>query len=79
MRLMDDAEILRIWGRNLRTFREALGMSQLRVAEELEVSQSTIARWESGTMEPRLPMKRRLASMYSTDYGLLFPAPRAAA
>lgn len=41
--------------------REALGLSQNRLAEELGVSQSTLSRWEAGRMPIEHPRLLRLA------------------
>lgn len=72
-------EITRSWGKTLRAFRQTYALPQTRVAEELQVSQSTIARWESGFSEPPMAMKLRLAEFYNTDVAILFPLTRAAA
>lgn len=69
-------ETLRLWGANLTRFRKFYGWTQDKVAEELDVDQSTIARWEAGLIEPRRHMKIRLAELYSTDVAILFPLTR---
>ncbi len=72
-------ETLRRWGANLKLFRETHGQHQADVAEALQVAQSTVARWESGEMEPRRQMKVRLADHYGTDVAVLFPLTRSVA
>lgn len=72
-------ETTRLWGANLTRFRRFYGWTQEHVAKELEVDQSTIARWEAGLTEPRRHMKVRLADLYQTDVAILFPLTRAVA
>lgn len=72
-------ETLRLWGKNLKRFRTTYGFTQNHVAAELQVAQSTIARWEEGQSEPRRQMKVRIAEFYGTDVAILFPLTRAAA
>lgn len=69
-------ETLRLWGDNLVRFRTLHGQTQEHVAAELQVDQSTIARWESGRHEPSRQMKVRLAEHYGTDVAILFPLTR---
>lgn len=74
-------EELRLWGENLRDQREALNLNQTELARQFDppLSQSTIARWERGLVEPRREHKRRLAEILKTDARLLFPMTRGAA
>jgi transcriptional regulator with XRE-family HTH domain len=44
----------------LRDAREAAGMSQRELAEHLDVAQSAISYWESGTVEPREEARERV-------------------
>lgn len=46
-------------GDELRSRREALGLSQTRLAEILETNQSTVSKWESGRHD--IPGHLRLA------------------
>ena len=45
----------------LKAAREALGLSQNRLAQRLDVSQSTLSRWEAGAMPIEHPAMLRLA------------------
>ena len=86
-------ETLRAWGANLKTVREGLTptgdirrskdqpcMTQEQLGKQLNppVHQTTIARWEAGTMEPRRHYKRQLAHVLRTDARFLFPMVGAA-
>jgi DNA-binding transcriptional regulator YiaG len=44
----------------VRSLRTALGLSQERLAQLLNVSVRTVARWESGLVEPDRELKKRL-------------------
>ncbi len=46
------------------------GLSQMELAEALQISQSSIAKWELGKTEPTLIMLVKLAHFFhvSTDY-----------
>lgn len=80
-------ESLRAWGQNIKLLREALNgdgeprrgddsaMTQAELGDLLDppVSQSTVARWEAGQMEPRRRYKSQLARALRTDVRVLFP------
>lgn len=46
-----------------RAVREAAGVSQARLAQELGVGRVTITRWESGQRRPRGPLARRYGDL----------------
>jgi DNA-binding transcriptional regulator YiaG len=46
-----------------REIRRGAGVSQARLAAELEVAELTVARWEAGTRHPRGEMRRRYAAL----------------
>jgi transcriptional regulator with XRE-family HTH domain len=48
-------------------FRQARGYTQEKVAEMLQTTQQTVARWESGRAEPNLATLRDLAVIFSTS------------
>ena len=54
----------------LRELRKQNGYSQQRLADELNISQSTVAMWESGKNTPEYNSLLRIASLFSvsTDY-----------
>jgi DNA-binding transcriptional regulator YiaG len=48
-----------------RQIREAAGVSQARLAEELGVHELTVHRWEAGTRTPHGPLRRAYARLLS--------------
>jgi len=72
-------ETLRGWGENIKIRREFLKLTQKDLADLFEppLTQSTVARWERGLMEPRRDHKRRLAEVLASDVRMLFPMSRA--
>ncbi|RDG17999.1 XRE family transcriptional regulator [Leuconostoc pseudomesenteroides] len=54
----------------LRELRKEQGMTQQKIADEMLITQRTLARYESGEREPRLPMVLDLADYFevSIDY-----------
>ena len=55
---------------NLVSLRKENGLTQLKVAEELDISRQAISRWESGVAMPSPENLRRLCELYSVplDY-----------
>ena len=65
-------------GRNLRYLREQTGMPQMELAVKFDVSQSTIAAWESGSRYPGLYHLHCIHDLFQVDldrliYGQLKP------
>lgn len=54
-------------GRNLRYLREQTGMSQTELAVKFDVSQSTIAAWESGSRYPGLYHLHCIHDLFQVD------------
>ena len=54
----------------LKELREEKGISQLKLANELKVTQSTIAKWETGDREPSISFLIAIATYFgeSIDY-----------
>lgn len=92
-RMATGDEVLRSWGENIRNHRQALRpdgvprvsgadavMTQVDLGKLLEppVQQSTVHRWETGSMEPRRRYKVQLARVLHVDVRVLFPLVRAA-
>lgn len=52
------------------SLRKENGLTQLKVAEELDISRQAISRWESGVAMPSTENLRRLCELYSVplDY-----------
>ena len=59
-------------GKKLKESRQALGLTQLELAEKLGCGRSSIGDWESGRTEPSLDMLILLANFFgeSVDYML---------
>lgn len=82
------SEIRRLWGDNIRRGRALLNnegsfrsadqpaMSQVRLAQLLDVTQQSVSEWERGTSAPRDDMKVRLAEVLHQDVRQLFPLVR---
>ena len=54
-------------GACLRNFRQEKGLTQERLAEQLNVSQRTVSRWETGSNMPDLDVLLQLADFYHVD------------
>lgn len=49
---------------NIRRLRKQAGMTQVELAEKLDVARSTITQWETGWSSPRMGMVQRLAGVF---------------
>ena len=58
----------------LKKLRTEKGLSQQALADKMFVTQSTVARWESGSRLPDAVMTTRLAAILGVDVSLLFTA-----
>lgn len=60
----------RTFPERLKSLRESRKLSQTAIAKKINISQSVVARWESGDREPTLAGLRALASVFgvTTDY-----------
>lgn len=63
------------WGRRIRARREALGMTQVQVAQLAQLSQQAIAQYETGRFVPADNTKLRLARALGVAPGVLFEWP----
>ena len=61
-----------LFAENLRKLREAKGLSQMQLGNQLFVNHSTVARWENGTRLPDAAMIPRLAKCLGVDANTLF-------
>lgn len=61
-----------LFAENLRKLREAKGVSQKQLGQQLFVNHSTVARWENGTRLPDAAMIPRLAACLGVDANTLF-------
>ena len=53
-------------GMNLKYFRKKEGLSQEELAEKIEVSRQSVAKWESGETLPDIVKCRELANLFGT-------------
>ena len=58
-------------GNNIKQFRELKNFTQEYVANEIEVSQSTYARIDNGTITPRIDKLQRIAEVLEVDMSTL--------
>ena len=59
-----------MFGYTLKKLRTQHGLSQQKLSQELNVAQSTIGNWESGTREPDFVTTKKIADYFhvTTDY-----------
>lgn len=76
---MTSPELLRAWGINVRSLRQARGWTLDRLASEVGVTPPTVCRWERGQVCPRDDHKQRVAEVLEADVRLLFPLVRRSA
>lgn len=58
---------------NLRTYREAKGMTLEKAADELGVRASTVDRWERGVCRPQATILSAISMVYGAPLGELMP------
>ena len=51
----------------IRALRESRQMTQRDLAERLDVAVQSVSKWELGITQPRLPMLRKIASIFNVD------------
>lgn len=56
----------------IKELRKAAGLTQVQVANRLEVSQSTVCSWEVGTAAPAAAMLPKLADLFHCTIDALF-------
>lgn len=61
-----------ILGKRLKYFRDQRGLSQLQLAKDSKLSQSTIAQIESGRKDPSVQTLRKIAKVLDTELATLF-------
>ncbi len=72
-------EVHRLWGDNVERGRKLLGMTQVQLAADCQVTQQTISSIERGETAPRDNLKVRLAMALHQDVRSLFPLTRVVA
>jgi len=67
--------IRRTWGNNIRSLRRKNDLTQCELALLFNppVVQATIARWETGTAEPRIRHKIEMARIFEMPASMMFP------
>lgn len=57
-------------GRNICSERHRLGLTQLELADRIEVSVNAVSAWENGSFEPNSNSLKKLSQLFScsTDY-----------
>lgn len=60
------------WGRNLRSIRQATGISQSELARRLGVTAATVSQWESGRRAPRDTHRIAIAEFFGVPVDDLF-------
>jgi transcriptional regulator with XRE-family HTH domain len=61
-------DVIRNFGANVRALRAIYQISRKKMAKDLKVSQSTIARWETGTIAPAVDDVVRIAHYFDVRY-----------
>lgn len=69
-------EYPRLWGANIKTFRQIRGMTQRQLAEAVGVRTPSVSRWEHGHVAPRDTHKVAIATALECDVRVLFPLIR---
>lgn len=64
-------------GRRIALQRRGLFLTQRQLADLLGVTQSAVARWESGECEPALRHRRKIAAALEISPAILFAEPDA--
>lgn len=59
--------------------RKAANLTQTQVAEILNIDRTTVTKWETGRVSPRVDMLPRLAALYKCSIGDLYMVPKKAA
>ncbi len=57
---------------SLRSLREALGLTQAMLADELDVSRQTVNALETGRYDPSLPLAFRIARLFGRPIEAIF-------
>ena len=63
-------------GENIKSLRNTAGLTQRQLAEKLEISDRTLARWESGESRPDLEYIYKLARIFGVQPGRIVPPHR---
>lgn len=56
----------------IKTLREANHLTQIQIADALQIDQSTVSYWEKGRMEPSAPQRKELCKFLKITQSELF-------
>ena len=62
---------------NIKRLRKQAGMTQVELAEKLDVARSTITQWETGWSSPRMGMVQKLAGVFGVTSAEMLAEPTA--
>lgn len=57
-----------MYGRRLKQYRVACGITQEQIAEKLNINRSTYTKYETGVSEPSFDLLSRIVSIFGTDF-----------
>ena len=60
---------------NIKRLRKQAGMTQVELAEKLDVARSTITQWETGWSSPRMGMVQKLAGVFGVTSAEMLAEP----
>jgi transcriptional regulator with XRE-family HTH domain len=66
----------RLWGNNMKTHREAKGVSREQMARDINSTEATLSRWEAGLVMPNDDRKIAIADYLGVPAVTLFPLVR---
>jgi transcriptional regulator with XRE-family HTH domain len=62
--------------KNVKQLRESKKLTVRKVCAEIDVAESTVLRWEAGTMRPHLPLEKvqAMLNLFECDFPTLYAA-----
>lgn len=57
-----------LFGRRLKQYRVACGITQEQIAEKLNINRTTYTKYETGVAEPSFDLLSRIVSIFGTDF-----------
>lgn len=57
-----------MYGRRLKQYRVACGITQEQIAEKLNINRATYTKYETGVSEPSFDLLSRIVSIFGTDF-----------
>lgn len=67
MAYLDGSESKILLSENLQRFRRAKGLTQVQVAEYLNINRTTYTKYETGVTEPNIDTMKKLAALFEVD------------